>query len=132
MDAAFVPARTDYDWLSRDEDQVDLYVDDPRCGFGLDEDAVRAMFAGARPLGDVAVLSTIRSELPVYIAVVDADPVNGQLALVNPLVDRYRAAGLTDVTLRVYPGARHEIFNETSRDEVVAAMLAWIDHVLAR
>jgi alpha-beta hydrolase superfamily lysophospholipase len=48
------------------------------------------------------------------------------MALVNALVDRYRAAGLTDVTLRSYPGGRHEILNETNRTEVVADLLAWL------
>jgi alpha-beta hydrolase superfamily lysophospholipase len=59
------------------------------------------------------------------------DPVNGQLALVNVLVDRYRLAGLGDVTLHVYPGARHEVFNETNRDEVFGDVAAWLDKTLA-
>ena len=55
---------------------------------------------------------------------------NGQLALVNPLVQRLEDAGLSDVTLVVYPEARHEVFNETNRDEVVADLLAWLDRVV--
>ena len=50
--------------------------------------------------------------------------------LVNALVDRYERAGLEDVTLVSYPGARHEVFNETNRDEVVAGVLAWLDRVV--
>jgi alpha-beta hydrolase superfamily lysophospholipase len=69
--------------------------------------------------------------LPVYIVVGDMDPVNGQLALVNVLVDRYRQAGLSDVTLQVYGGARHEVFNETNRDEVVGDVIAWLEKTLA-
>ncbi len=125
----FAPARTDYDWLSRDEAQVDAYVADPRCGFGLDVEGVKAMFAGARALADPERLAAIRSDLPVLVTVGAADPVNGQLALVGALVDRLTAAGLTDVTLRVWPDARHEIFNETNRDEVVADLVAWLDRV---
>jgi len=60
------------------------------------------------------------------------DPVNANLALLNVLVDRYRAAGLTDVTVRTYPGARHEILNETNRDQVEADILDWIDQVLSK
>jgi alpha-beta hydrolase superfamily lysophospholipase len=56
--------------------------------------------------------------------------VNGQLALVNPLVERLQTAGLTDVTLTVWSDARHEIFNETNRDEVEADLLAWLDRVV--
>ena len=130
FNAAFQPARTDFDWLSRDEAQVDRYVSDPRCGFGIDTAAARAMFAGARQLADPDRVGAMRSDLPVYIAVGEMDPVGGQLALVNPLVDRYAAAGLTDLTLKIYPQARHEVFNETNRDEVIDDLLAWLDHRL--
>jgi alpha-beta hydrolase superfamily lysophospholipase len=126
FNAPFVPARTDYDWLSRDEAQVDAYVADPRCGFGLDQEGTRQMFAAARRLADPQVLGAIRKDLPIYVAVGEHDPVNGQLALVNALIDRYRAAGIDDVTLRVYPGARHEVFNETNRDEVLADLEDWL------
>ena len=55
---------------------------------------------------------------------------NGGLALLTPLTDRYQAAGLTDVTVRIYPDARHEILNETNRDEVIAALNSWLDRVV--
>jgi alpha-beta hydrolase superfamily lysophospholipase len=130
FNAPFAPARTDFDWLSRDPAQVDAYVADPRCGFGLDAEATKAMFTGARALADPDRLSAMRADLPVYIAVGEHDPVNGQLVLVNTLVDRYRAAGITDITLTVYPQARHEVFNETNREEVVADLLAWLETVV--
>lgn len=126
FNAPFQPARTDYDWLSRDEAQVDKYVNDPRCGFGLDTAAAKAMFAAARRMADRDRVAGMRTDLPIYIATGELDPVNGQLALVNALVDRYTAAGLTDVTLKVYPQARHEIFNETNRDTVVDDLLTWL------
>jgi alpha-beta hydrolase superfamily lysophospholipase len=69
--------------------------------------------------------------LPLYIAVGEADPVNGGLALLTPLIDRYAAAGLTDVTVRTYPGARHEVLNETNRDQIIGELITWIDRVLA-
>jgi alpha-beta hydrolase superfamily lysophospholipase len=130
FNAPFEPARTDYDWLSRDPEQVDLYVADARCGFGLSEVDGKQMFVSARQLADPARLAGLRSDLPVYIAVGDQDPVNGQLALVHGLVQRLEGAGLTDVTLTVYEGARHEVFNETNRGEVVADLLAWLDRVV--
>jgi alpha-beta hydrolase superfamily lysophospholipase len=130
FNAPFAPARTDYDWLSRDEEQVDLYVADARCGFGLDAEAGKAMFLGARQLGDPARMAGIRDDLPVYIGVGDQDPVNAGLALVHPFVDRLRDAGVRDVTLHTYPGARHEVFNETNRDEVVGDLIAWLDRVV--
>jgi alpha-beta hydrolase superfamily lysophospholipase len=130
FNAAFQPARTDYDWLSRDEAQVDLYVNDPRCGFGLDTGGAKAMFAGARALADPGRVAGIRPDLPIYLAVGEMDPVGGQVALVNALVERYTSAGLTDVTLKVYPQARHEIFNETNREEVTNDLIAWLEQKL--
>jgi alpha-beta hydrolase superfamily lysophospholipase len=73
----------------------------------------------------------MRPGLPLYVAVGEADPVNGGLALLTPLTDRYAAAGLTDVTVRTYPGARHEVLNETNRDEIIGELISWIDRVLA-
>lgn len=132
FNAPFAPARTDFDWLSRDEAQVDAYVADPQCGFGLDTDGGKQMFLAARQLADPARLDQLRKDLPVYIAVGDQDPVNGQMALVNALVERLRGAGLTDVSLTTYAGARHEVFNETNRDEVEADLLAWLARIVPR
>ncbi|MFY9890491.1 MAG: alpha/beta hydrolase [Streptosporangiaceae bacterium] len=129
FNAAFQPARTDYDWLSRDEAVVDAYVADPLCGFGIDTQAAKDMFVGARRLADPAQLAALRPGLPVYIAVGEADPVNGGLTLLHPLADRLREAGLTDVTVVTYPDGRHEILNETNKDEVIAALIAWTDQV---
>jgi alpha-beta hydrolase superfamily lysophospholipase len=129
FNAPFQPSRTDYDWLSRDEAIVDAYIADPGCGFGIDTDAAKLMFAGARRLADPAQVAAMRSDLPVYIAAGEADPVNGGLTLLTPLTDRYQAAGLTDMTIRTYPAARHEILNETNRDEVIAELIDWLDRV---
>jgi alpha-beta hydrolase superfamily lysophospholipase len=131
FNAPFAPARTDYDWLTRDDDVVDAYVADPKCGFGIDTDSAKAMFAGARRLADPEQVAAMRSDLPIYIAAGELDPVNGGLSLLTPLTDRYRAAGLRDVTVRTYPDARHEILNETNRAQVVADLRQWLDRVLA-
>lgn len=132
FNAPFAPARTDYDWLSRDDAQVDAYIADPLCGFGLDAEAGKAMFHAARALADPERLAGIRRDIPVYIAVGDQDPVNGQLALSTALAQRLEAAGLTDVTSVVWPQGRHEILNETNRPEVEADLLAWLDRVVPR
>jgi alpha-beta hydrolase superfamily lysophospholipase len=127
FNAGFQPPRTDFDWLSRDEASVDAYIADPLCGFNLDPDGMKEMFAGAQRAAQRPVVAGIRPDLPVYLAVGDQDPVNGQLALLHPLVERYRDAGLTDITVKVWPDARHEVFNEINRDEVFADLFGWID-----
>jgi alpha-beta hydrolase superfamily lysophospholipase len=131
FNAPFQPARTDYDWLSRDEAVVDVYVADPLCGFGIDTESAKGMFVGARRLADPAQLAGLRSSLPVYIAVGEADPVNGGLTVLTPLTDRLAAAGLVDVTVVTYPEGRHEILNETNSDEVIGSLIAWADRVAA-
>jgi alpha-beta hydrolase superfamily lysophospholipase len=131
FNAPFQPARTDFDWLSRDEAVVDAYVADPLCGFGIDTESAKGMFAGARRLGDPGQLAALRSSLPVYIAVGEADPVNGGLTVLTPLADRLTGSGLTDVTVVTYPEARHEILNETNSAEVIASLIAWADRVAA-
>jgi alpha-beta hydrolase superfamily lysophospholipase len=131
FNAAFEPARTDYDWLSRDEAEVDLYVADPACGFGVDAAGTAQMMGGAPRLGDPEQLAGIRNDLPIYVFSGDADPLAGGGPLVEMVADRYRAAGVEDVTVRLYPGARHETLNETNRNEVTADLVDWLDRVTA-
>jgi alpha-beta hydrolase superfamily lysophospholipase len=127
LNAGFEPARTDFDWLSRDEAEVDLYVADPLCGFGLDPAATRSLIAAAPRLADPAALAGIRSDLPIYLVAGAADPLNLELALLGTVVERYREAGVTDITTDFQDGARHEVFNETNRDEITAHLLAWLE-----
>jgi alpha-beta hydrolase superfamily lysophospholipase len=131
FNAPFQPARTDYDWLTRNEAVVDAYVADPLCGFGIDATSAKTMFVGARRLADPDQLAALRDELPVYIAVGERDPVNGELTLLHPLTDRLKDAGLTDITVVTYPEARHEILNETNSAEVVGSLIEWADRVVA-
>ncbi|WP_446221872.1 alpha/beta fold hydrolase [Nocardia sp. IBHARD005] len=122
--AEFQPTRTDADWISRDEAQVDAYNADPWCGFAIDEANMGLLAANAQTrLSDS---STVRADLPVYVLVGDKDPLNDKLRLSDLLVQRYRDAGLNDITYQVYADARHEVLNETNRDEVEADLLAWI------
>jgi alpha-beta hydrolase superfamily lysophospholipase len=131
FNAAFQPARTDFDWLSRDESVVDAYLADPLCGFGIDATSAKEMFAGARRLAEPAEVARMPHYLPLYVAVGSKDPVNVELTLMWALVDRYRAAGLDDVTVRVYDDGRHEILNEINRAEVIDDLLQWLQRVSA-
>lgn len=121
------PHRTGFEWLSRDESEVDAYVADERCGFpfsaGLCLDWVRAV----RKMNDPRNLARVPADLPVHIAVGTEDPCNQGMTLVHELVEDYRYVGLDDLTWRGYEGARHEILNETNRDEVQEDLLTWMD-----
>jgi alpha-beta hydrolase superfamily lysophospholipase len=118
--------RTGFEWLSRDEDEVDKYVADPWCGFETPDETMPALFAPAARLADPSALAGIRSDLPILIVSGSADPLAGGGQLVELLGQRYREAGSGDVTVKVYPDARHEILNETNRDEVTTDIVEWL------
>lgn len=122
--------RTGYEWLSRDAAEVDRYVADPACGFlpqpfkGLDT---------LRRAADPSAIAQVRKDLPLLILSGDADPVAGPGGAALQLVgQRYRDAGLQDVKLHLYPQARHELLNETNREEVTAELLAFLGRTVGR
>jgi len=119
--------RTGYEWLSRDETEVDRYVADPLCGFDLPDETVPALFGAAGTLADPTALAGIRSGLPLLVVSGSEDPLAGGGQLVEVLGQRYRDAGLVDVTVKLYDGARHELLNEINRDEVTSDVVAWLD-----
>ena len=127
---AFEPARTPFDWLSRDPDAVDAYIADPLCGFSLKPACRASMIAAAARMLDPEALRGVRRDLPLYLLTGDADPVNGALTWFHPLEAAYRDAGLRDVTARIYPGGRHEMLNETNREEVIGDLLSWLGRIM--
>ena len=129
INAAFEPARTPYDWLSRDPAEVDKYIADPFCGIRFTPDSQASFISLRERRLDAGALAKVKKGLPVYVFVGDADPVNDGLKRLTPLIDAYKSAGLA-VTLKVYPGGRHEMLNETNRAEVVADLRAWLDRTV--
>jgi alpha-beta hydrolase superfamily lysophospholipase len=125
FNAGFEP-RTGYEWLSRDDAEVDLYVADPLSGFDLADDTVPQLFTSAGRLADPEALAGIRDDLPILIASGEDDPLAGKGQLIQALAQRYRDAGITDLQVNLYPEARHEVFNETNRDEITADVAAWL------
>ena len=119
----FKPARTPFDWLSRDSAEVDKYVADPLCGFPSSNQLALDLLAGLKSLASPEQAAQIPKNLPIYIFKGERDPVAANL---EKLVDVYRAAGLRRVTYKVYKDARHETLNEINRDEVTADLLAWL------
>jgi alpha-beta hydrolase superfamily lysophospholipase len=122
----FEPARTPFDWLSREAAEVDKYVADPLCGFSMNEASMMSLFVAAQPLFAPDALKAIRPDLPIYLFAGDRDPLNAGLTALTPLVERYRAAGVRDVTHDFYPGGRHEMLNETNRADVVQNLARFI------
>ena len=127
VNAPFEPVKTPFDWLSRDEAEVQKYIDDPWSGFMFTNGMTYEFIKGMVNLFDPANEARIPKNLPVFVISGEMDPVganDGVMALVNRYKD---ALGLADVSYRIYPGARHEILNETNREEVHSDILAWLD-----
>lgn len=131
VNAAFEPARTPCDWLSRDPAVVDAFMNDPLCFGWLQPAANHSFFAAASRLADPVRLRQIRKDLPIYVFSGSEDPVGQQLEGVSVLLDRYRDAGIRDIEHDFYAGGRHEMLNEINRDEVHANLLRWISRVLS-
>lgn len=124
---AFAPARTPFDWLSRDTAEVDKYMADLRCGFLFTARGYYDMFTGLKSLSRLHRLAALPGNLPVLFISGDADPIGTQGKGVNTVAQQFRDAGVRDVTVRLYPGARHELFNETNRDEITAELIDWLN-----
>ena len=123
----FQPARTPYDWLSRDASEVDKYAADPLCGFPLTNQLAVDLVEALGNLASPQQAARIAKSLPIYLFSGARDPVGTTLP---GLLRVYRAAGL-DVTAKIYPDARHETLNETNRDEVTRDLVDWLDARLA-
>lgn len=129
---AFSPRKSDYDWLSRDEAFVQGYLDDPLCGVTCSNGFWRDLLEGLSRTQRLSNLRKIRKDLPVYSFAGDKDPVGKDGISVAVLDDKLETAGMMDVTLKVYEGARHDLLHETNRDEVFADLLNWLDNTLLK
>jgi alpha-beta hydrolase superfamily lysophospholipase len=123
---SFWPNRTAFDWLSRDENEVDAYVNDPASGNLCSAGFYRDLAAGLKRIHDPANMEKIDRDLPVYIFSGSADPVGDMGVSATGLVNAYRSMGMKDLEFVLYPDARHETLNETNREEVTENLLAWI------
>ena len=128
---AFKPNRTAFDWLSRDPAEVDQYIADPLCGFICTTQLWCDLLTGLQQITPVRNLAQIDSALPLLVIGGDRDPVSQGKRLVD-LANALRAAGLKEVELKLYPEARHELFNESNRDEVTTHLRDWLERALTR
>jgi alpha-beta hydrolase superfamily lysophospholipase len=115
-----------YEWLSRDNDEVQKYVDDPWCGFSFTNRLVAEMSQCALELSQSENIAAIDKSLPIFLFAGTQDRAGGNGEFVNNLAALYRDANIADVKVILYPEGRHEMLNETNRDQVHRDLIAWL------
>ena len=123
--SGFDKVRTAFDWLSKDPDIVDAYMADPYCGFPFTAGGYRDMFRGLKNLYPQN-LTGMDKDVPVYLLSGASDPVGARGQGVRITADELRAAGVRDVTVQLYEGGRHEMFNEVERQKVLTDLIDWL------
>ena len=119
--------RTEYDWLTRDNDVVDKYIADPLCGFIPTCSLFRDMMTGVKFITNVNNLKSMKKAMPVYFMSGDKDPVGECGKGVKLAYENFKKAGMKDVSIKLYKDGRHEMLNEINKAEVYADILAWIN-----
>jgi len=121
------PNATGLEWLSRDPAEVRAYVEDPWCGQPLSNGFVYDMILGARRMWAPENERRVAVGGPLLVFAGDQDPAGEFGDAMRDLVARYESFGVGPITLRLYPQGRHEMLNETNRDEVHADLVAWLE-----
>jgi len=123
----FTPNRTAFDWLSRDEQEVDKFIDDPMCGnvfpVGFYADFFQALMFFKREKS----VNKIPENLPVFILSGGKDPVGGLGKGTQMVYQQYKKRGIKDLRITLYPGGRHEMLNEINKLEVTEDICRWIE-----
>lgn len=126
----FKPIRTEFDWLSRNEQSVDKYIADDLCGFICSCSGWQQLASGLLDISNPAKLKKIPAKLPVYIISGDMDPVGGSGKFVKALEKLWKKTGHTQVTLNLIHDARHEVLNESDKEVHYNALLQWLQQQL--
>lgn len=122
----FAPARTQKDWLSKDEKKVDQYVEDPMCGFIFTVNGFGTLFELIYRVWQPQNLEKMPKKLPILVVSGEEDPVGEFGKGVHRTVESLKNAGMQDVTCKLYPSDRHELLNETDRDKVLEDICSWM------
>lgn len=128
---SFKPVRTDFDWLSRDEKEVDKYINDPYCGGIFSAQFYFDFLTGLMEIEKNENIEKVPKNLPICIFSGALDPVGNQGKGVLKLIEAYKRHNITNIKYKLYEGGRHEMLNETNREEVMKDVVEWIDSQLS-
>jgi len=127
---AFKPNRTAFDWLSRDNDEVDKYIKDPFCGTVFTCGFFYDFLSGLKEIEKDENIALVPKDLPVFIFAGDKDPVGKNGKGIIRLFNTYKKFNIKDVTYKLYKDGRHEMLNESNRDEVMSDVINWLNNHL--
>lgn len=126
----FAPVSSPYDWLTRDKERAAAFGADPLCQFIFTAGAYRDFFSVILRTEWAEIHGAVRTNLPVLLLSGSKDPVGGQTRGVRRVYERLDQVGAEDLTLGFYEDARHEVLNETNREEVFGDILEWLNHCI--
>ncbi len=122
----YTDVRSEFDWLNRDRDEVQKYVDDPLCGFTFTLSGFRDLFRVLAAATRKGWENDVPSALPLLYIAGSEDPVGNYGAGPREMSGRLSATGHGDVTLTLYSGMRHEVLNEQGKQQVWDDILNWV------
>ena len=125
--AKFKPNRTDFDWLSQDKNEVNLYVKDPLCGFEASISMWRDILDGVFFAGNKKNLRKLEKKLPVHIVGGGSDPCTNNGKDMKKLANKLKNNGLTEVKCIILEDTRHESLNEINRVNTTKEFIDWLD-----
>ncbi|HBG4072762.1 TPA: alpha/beta hydrolase [Clostridioides difficile] len=120
--------KTKFDWLSRDKEQVEKYINDPFCGVVCSCGFFYDLVQGLKEIEDKENLKKVPLDIPIYIISGDKDPIGKNGKGVLRLRDRYIKLGVKDVTCKLYKDGRHELLNEINKEEVFEDIICWLNN----
>lgn len=124
--------RTKFDWLTQDQAEVDKYLADPFCGIVCSSGFFYDLFTGLEQIHDPSLIENIPPDLPILVVSGEADPVGNNGKGIRQFVSQYEQCGLRAIKTILYPGARHELLNETNRDEVTGDIFTWLQEQIGK
>ena len=124
----FKPNRTKVDWISRDNNQVDLFESDPLRIEDFSTSVFIDILKGSKKINTHHTFEATPKDLPIYIFSGDKDPVGEMGKGIQKVANQYKKAGINDLTLKIYKGGRHEMLNEINKEEVEQDFINWLNN----
>ena len=128
----FQPNKTRADWVTSDQERLEAYCADPLCSFKFTVNAYYHMLAGMKKMQKPESVFMIPKSLPILLAAGTEDPCGGMGKGVRKIYDKYKKAGIKDVSLQLYAGDRHELLNETDRTQVYLDLYDWMESKISK